>query len=84
MKRKKDEELVEIDEVKMEKDMERGNILKESIMNMRGRKEKMMIGEEKMRGIMEKMMRGVNVVKSKSIQNMEYEGQKKMKRMKKS
>lgn len=67
MKRKKDEELVEIDEVKMEKDMERGNILKESIMNMRGRKEKMMIGEEKMRGIMEKMMRGVNVVKSKSI-----------------
>lgn len=67
MKRKKDEELVEIDEVKMEKDMERGNILKERIMNMRGRKEKMMIGEEKMRGIMEKMMRGVNVVKSKSI-----------------
>src|SRR5690554_5680715 len=62
MPRETDAAFVAIDEVQLAADFERGHIFTDRILHLRGRQETLLLGAATMRGILEKLLRGVSVV----------------------
>ena len=81
MPRQTDATFVAIDEVQLAGDLERGHIFTDRILHLRGRRETLLLGSSTMRGILEKLLRGVNVVTRPRLSHLAYSGSKKIIRL---
>ena len=81
MPRETDAAFVAIDEVQLAGDFERGHIFTDRILHLRGRQETLLLGAATMRGILEKLLRGVSVVTRPRLSHLAYAGQKKLTRL---
>jgi ATP-dependent RNA helicase SUPV3L1/SUV3 len=81
MPRSTDAAFVAIDEVQLAADLERGHIFTDRLLNLRGRQETLLLGAGTMRGILEKMLRGISVVTRPRMSVLTYAGSKKITRL---
>ena len=81
MPRQTDAAFVAIDEVQLAADLERGHIFTDRILHLRGRQETLLLGSGTMRGILEKLLRGVSVITRPRMSHLAYAGQKKLTRL---
>ncbi|NMG40695.1 helicase [Chelativorans sp. ZYF759] len=81
MPRETDAAFVAIDEVQLAADMERGHIFTDRILHLRGRHETLLLGAATMRGILEKLLRGLSVVTRPRMSHLAHAGQKKITRL---
>ncbi|PWL16827.1 helicase [Falsochrobactrum shanghaiense] len=81
MPRRTDVAFVAIDEVQLAGDLERGHIFTDRILHLRGRQETLLLGAATMRGILEKLLRGINVVTRPRLSQLTYAGSKKITRL---
>ncbi len=81
MPRRTDVAFVAIDEVQLAGDLERGHIFTDRILHLRGRQETLLLGAATMRGILEKLLRGINVVTRPRLSHLAYAGSKKITRL---
>jgi ATP-dependent RNA helicase SUPV3L1/SUV3 len=70
-----------IDEVQLAGDLERGHVFTDRILNLRGRDETLLLGAATMRGVIEKLVPGVNVVTRPRMSMLTYSGSKKITRL---
>jgi ATP-dependent RNA helicase SUPV3L1/SUV3 len=70
-----------IDEIQLAGDLERGHVFTDRMMNLRGREETLLLGAATMRGIVEKLVPGVNVVTRPRMSLLTYSGSKKITRL---
>jgi ATP-dependent RNA helicase SUPV3L1/SUV3 len=81
MPRETDAAFVAIDEIQLAGDLERGHIFTDRILHLRGRQETLLLGAATMRGILEKLLRGISVVTRPRLSHLAYSGSKKITRM---
>jgi len=81
MPRETDAAFVAIDEVQLAGDLERGHIFTDRILHLRGRQETLLLGAATMRGILEKLLRGISVVTRPRLSHLAYSGSKKLTRL---
>ena len=81
MPRTTDAAFVAIDEVQLAGDFERGHIFTDRILHLRGRQETLLLGAATMRGILERLLKGVSVVTRPRLSHLAYAGQKKLTRL---
>ncbi|PRD43900.1 helicase [Phyllobacterium phragmitis] len=81
MPRYTDVAFVAIDEVQLAGDLERGHIFTDRILHLRGRQETLLLGAATMRGILEKLLRGISVVTRPRLSHLAYSGPKKITRL---
>ncbi|MGN6767767.1 MAG: helicase-related protein [Rhizobiaceae bacterium] len=81
MPRETDAAFVAIDEVQLAGDLERGHIFTDRILNLRGRQETLLLGAATMRGILERLLKGVSTVTRPRMSHLAYAGQKKITRL---
>ncbi|MEO4000888.1 helicase-related protein [Mesorhizobium sp. CAU 1732] len=81
MPRETDAAFVAIDEVQLAADLERGHIFTDRILHLRGRQETLLLGAGTMRGILEKLLRGISVVTRPRMSHLAYAGSKKLTRL---
>src|SRR4051795_12661666 len=72
---------VAIDEVQLAGDLERGHIFTDRILHLRGREETLLLGAATMRGILERLLRGISVVTRPRLSHLAYAGSKKLTRL---
>ena len=70
-----------IDEIQLAGDLERGHVFTDRILNLRGREETLLLGAGTMRGIVEKLLPGVNVVTRPRMSLLTYSGSRKITRL---
>ncbi len=70
-----------IDEIQLAGDLERGHIFTDRMLNLRGRDETLLLGAATMRGIVEKLLPGVNVVTRPRMSVLAWSGSKKITRL---
>ncbi|MBN8938259.1 MAG: helicase [Rhizobiales bacterium] len=70
-----------IDEVQIASDLDRGHIFTDRLLNRRGRDETMLLGAATMRGLIEKLIPGTNVVTRPRFSNLTFAGEKKITRL---
>ncbi len=70
-----------IDEIQLAGDLERGHVFTDRLLNLRGRDETLLLGAATMRGIVEKLLPGVNVVTRPRMSMLTYSGSKKITRL---
>ncbi|AVO46772.1 helicase-related protein [Phreatobacter cathodiphilus] len=70
-----------IDEVQIAGDLERGHVFTDRILNRRGRDETMLLGAATMRGLIEKLVPGANIVTRPRFSNLSFAGEKKITRL---
>ena len=70
-----------IDEVQIAGDLERGHVFTDRILNRRGRDETMLLGAATMRGLIEKLIPGANIVTRPRFSNLSFAGEKKITRL---
>jgi len=76
-----DADFLAIDEIQLAADLERGHVFTDRMLNLRGRHETLLLGAATMRGIVEKLIRGVNVVTRPRMSVLSYSGSKKITRL---
>ncbi|MCG6114690.1 MAG: helicase [Mesorhizobium sp.] len=81
MPRETNAAFVAIDEVQLAADMERGHIFTDRILHLRGRQETLLLGAGTMRGILERLLRGLSVVTRPRMSHLAHAGQKKITRL---
>ena len=81
MPRETDAAFVAIDEVQLAGDFERGHIFTDRILHLRGRQETLLLGAATMRGILERLLKGVSTVTRPRLSHLAYAGQKKLTRL---
>lgn len=81
MPRETDAAFVAIDEVQLAADLERGHIFTDRILHLRGRQETLLLGAATMRGILEKLLRGISVVTRPRMSHLAYSGSRKLTRL---
>ncbi|WP_269931444.1 helicase-related protein [Aminobacter sp. HY435] len=81
MPRQTDAAFVAIDEVQLAGDLERGHIFTDRILHLRGRQETLLLGAHTMRGILERLLKGVSVVTRPRLSHLAYAGSKKLTRL---
>jgi ATP-dependent RNA helicase SUPV3L1/SUV3 len=81
MPRQTDAAFVAIDEVQLAADLERGHIFTDRLLHLRGRQETLLLGASTMRGVLEKLLRGISVVTRPRLSHLAYAGQKKLTRL---
>ncbi|MBH0237289.1 helicase-related protein [Methylobrevis albus] len=81
MPRDIDVSFVAIDEVQLAADLDRGHVFTDRILNMRGRYETLLLGSGTARGLIEKLLPGVNVVTRPRLSQLLYAGSKKITRL---
>ena len=81
MPRETDAAFVAIDEVQLAADFERGHIFTDRILHLRGRQETLLLGAHTMRGLLERMLKGINVVTRPRLSHLAYAGSKKITRL---
>ncbi|ESR24117.1 helicase-related protein [Lutibaculum baratangense] len=72
---------VAVDEVQLAADLERGHVFTDRILRRRGREETLLLGAATMRGILSKLMPGINVITRPRLSMLLYSGQKKLTRL---
>jgi ATP-dependent RNA helicase SUPV3L1/SUV3 len=70
-----------IDEIQLAADLERGHVFTDRILNLRGREETLLLGAATMRGIVEKLVPGVNIVTRPRMSMLTWAGSKKITRL---
>ena len=81
MPRETDAAFVAIDEVQLANDLERGHIFTDRILHLRGRQETLLLGAGTMRGILERLLKGISVVTRPRLSHLAYAGSKKLTRL---
>jgi ATP-dependent RNA helicase SUPV3L1/SUV3 len=81
MPRETDAAFVAIDEIQLAGDLERGHIFTDRILHLRGRQETLLLGAATMRGILERLLRGISVVTRPRLSHLAYAGSKKLTRL---
>lgn len=81
MPRQTDAAFVAIDEVQLAGDFERGHVFTDRILHLRGRSETLLLGAATMRGILEKLLRGLAVVTRPRLSHLAWAGSKKATRL---
>jgi ATP-dependent RNA helicase SUPV3L1/SUV3 len=81
MPRRTDAAFVAIDEVQLAADLERGHVFTDRILHCRGREETLLLGASTMRGVLERLLRGVQVVTRPRLSQLFYSGSKKTTRL---
>ncbi|BCH29521.1 DEAD/DEAH box helicase [Mesorhizobium sp. L-8-10] len=81
MPRETDAAFVAIDEVQLAGDLERGHIFTDRILHLRGRQETLLLGAATMRGILERLLKGVSLVTRPRLSHLAYAGSKKLTRL---
>ncbi|WP_244487561.1 helicase-related protein [Aureimonas sp. Leaf460] len=81
MPRKTDAAFVAIDEVQLAGDLERGHIFTDRILHTRGHSETLLLGSGSMRGVLERLLPGIQVVTRPRMSQLLYAGQKKTTRL---
>lgn len=81
MPRQTDAAFVAIDEVQLANDLERGHIFTDRILHLRGRQETLLLGAATMRGILERLLKGISVVTRPRLSHLFYAGSKKITRL---
>ena len=76
-----DASFLAIDEIQLAGDLERGHVFTDRLLNLRGRDETLLLGAATMRGIIEKLVPGVNVVTRPRMSLLTYSGMKKITRL---
>ncbi len=70
-----------IDEIQLAGDLERGHVFTDRMLHLRGRDETLLLGAATMRGIVEKLFPGANVVTRPRMSFLSYSGSKKITRL---
>jgi ATP-dependent RNA helicase SUPV3L1/SUV3 len=70
-----------IDEIQLAGDLERGHVFTDRILNLRGRDETLLLGAATMRGMVERLVPGVNVVTRPRMSVLAWSGSKKITRL---
>jgi ATP-dependent RNA helicase SUPV3L1/SUV3 len=81
MPRQTDAAFVAIDEVQLAADLERGHIFTDRLLHLRGRQETLLLGAATMRGILERLLKGISVVTRPRMSVLTYAGSKKITRL---
>lgn len=76
-----DASFVAIDEIQLAADLDRGHVFTDRLLNLRGRDETLLLGAATMRGILEKLLPGINVVTRPRMSMLSYAGSKKITRL---
>lgn len=76
-----DAAFVAIDEVQLAGDLERGHVFTDRILNLRGSQETLLLGAATMRGLLERIVPGLNVITRPRMSMLTYSGQKKITRL---
>jgi ATP-dependent RNA helicase SUPV3L1/SUV3 len=76
-----DASFLAIDEIQLAGDLERGHVFTDRMLHLRGRDETLLLGAATMRGIVEKLVPGVNVVTRPRMSVLSYAGMKKITRL---
>jgi len=81
MPRETDLAFAAIDEVQLANDLERGHTFTDRILHLRGRHETLLLGAATMRGILERLLKGIAVVTRPRLSHLAYAGSKKITRL---
>ncbi|MEJ0013893.1 MAG: helicase-related protein [Bauldia sp.] len=81
MPERTDASFLAIDEIQLAGDLERGHVFTDRMLNLRGRDETLLLGAATMRGIIENLLPGVNVVTRPRMSLLTYSGSKKITRL---
>ncbi|MBS0248710.1 MAG: helicase [Proteobacteria bacterium] len=81
MPRDLDVAFLAVDEIQLAADFERGHVFTDRILNMRGREETLILGAATMRGMVEKLLPGANIVSRPRLSMLTYAGEKKITRL---
>jgi ATP-dependent RNA helicase SUPV3L1/SUV3 len=81
MPRELDLAFVAIDEVQLGADFERGHVFTDRMLHRRGREETLVIGAATMRPIVEKLLRGANIISRPRLSVLTHTGDKKLTRL---
>lgn len=74
-------DFVAIDEIQLGADSERGHVFTDRLLNQRGRQETLVIGAGTMRGLVETLMPGANIVSRPRLSKLTFAGEKKLSRL---
>ncbi|MEO8667458.1 MAG: helicase-related protein [Bauldia sp.] len=78
---KVDAAFLAIDEIQLAADLERGHVFTDRILNLRGREETLLLGAATMRGLVERLVPGVNIVTRPRMSMLTWAGSKKITRL---
>src|ERR1700686_3244813 len=81
MPEKTDAAFLAIDEIQLAGDLERGHVFTDRLLNLRGREETLLLGAATMRGIVERLIPGVNILTRPRMSVLAYTGSKKITRL---
>ncbi len=81
MPRDLDVAFVAIDEVQLGADLERGHVFTDRMLNRRGREETLVLGAATMRGMVEKLLPGANILSRPRLSTLNFAGEKKLTRL---
>jgi ATP-dependent RNA helicase SUPV3L1/SUV3 len=76
-----DASFLAIDEIQLAGDLERGHVFTDRILNLRGRDETLLLGAATMRGMVEKLIPGANILTRPRMSLLTYSGAKKITRL---
>ena len=80
MPRDLDVAFVAIDEVQLGADLDRGHVFTDRMLNRRGREETLVLGAATMRPMVEKLLRGANIVQRPRLSQLTFSGDRKLTR----
>src|SRR5690242_3083381 len=81
MPRDLDLAFVAIDEVQLGSDLDRGHVFTDRMLNRRGREETLVLGAATVRPMVEKLLRGANIVQRPRLSTLIHTGDKKLSRL---
>src|SRR6266567_5862223 len=81
MPRDLDVAFLAIDEVQLGADLDRGHVFTDRILNRRGREETLVLGAATVRPMVEKLLRGANIVQRPRLSTLIHTGDKKLSRL---
>jgi ATP-dependent RNA helicase SUPV3L1/SUV3 len=74
-------DFVAIDEIQIAADLDRGHVFTDRVLNRRGRHETLLLGASTMRGLVERLLPGANIVGRPRLSNLTFAGEKKLTRL---
>src|SRR6187401_2254616 len=81
MPRDLDVAFVAIDEIQLAADLERGHIFTDRILNRRGREETLVLGDATIRGMVEKLLSGANILSTPRLSTLNFACEKQLTRL---
>jgi ATP-dependent RNA helicase SUPV3L1/SUV3 len=76
-----DAEFVAVDEIQMAADYERGHVFTDRLLNARGRSETLFMGSDVIRGLIKRLVPGIEIVSRPRFSKLSYSGAKKLARL---